>query len=282
MSGVAKGSWDDWSDRVNPAVVKDVRQGLRTRIFWACFGVVLFACLCVSVRVWLAHRDRPGAATGAEALAAYLGFICLVQFFLLPLGLYLSLLRERKNDGFSLLTLTGLGARRLMHGKFTAHLLQGALYACAAVPFLLFSYYLNGVDALRLFATLAFGGAWCALMLGAAMFCGGMSHGPTPDKAVDALTLFLLLGALFVGGPIGYAVTFGLSDFVARHPASALFGIGTFSLLFCGLGMLALELSVDFVARLNERDARPGKYIPVALVLASSALLFVVWLVVRL
>ena len=32
--------WERWGDRLNPLVVKEVRQGLRTRIFWACFGLM--------------------------------------------------------------------------------------------------------------------------------------------------------------------------------------------------------------------------------------------------
>ena len=32
---------DDWSDAVNPAVVKNLRQGLRTRSFWFSFTAVL-------------------------------------------------------------------------------------------------------------------------------------------------------------------------------------------------------------------------------------------------
>ena len=44
-------------DRLNPLVVKEVRQGLRSRVFWVSFGLMLLACFILSLVAYAATRD---------------------------------------------------------------------------------------------------------------------------------------------------------------------------------------------------------------------------------
>ncbi|MBX5480796.1 MAG: hypothetical protein IRZ16_02940 [Myxococcaceae bacterium] len=272
---------DAWSDLVNPAVVKDIRQGLRTRSFWASFALTLLASLAISVGVWLEIRDENARMNGGQAIVAYLLCVSAVQFLIVPFTGYLSLLRERNDAGWELLTLTGLGARRLLHGKLLAYCLQSALYASAAVPFLLFCYYLNGVDVLQIAAAIVLGSAWTVLLLAGAMFAGAMSFGGKIDRAVDALTTFLVLGGLAIGAPMGFGVMYGIGLVLAKHPPSFPVGLGAWTWGIVGFGMLALELAVDFLARHNERDARGSKYVPALCCIGSSVAAFIVWIVWR-
>ena len=70
----------------------------------------------------------------------------MVHFFIIPYSAYRSLAREREDETWVLLILTGLGPRRILRGKVASFLVQAGLYASAVGPFLLFSYYLNGID----------------------------------------------------------------------------------------------------------------------------------------
>lgn len=274
-------TWFDlWSDRVNPAVVKDVRQGLRTRGFWISFGLILLACLAISIGAYLMLRDND-LTDGRAVLIAYLLGISTVQFFILPFSAYQSMLRERNDASWALLTLTGLGARRILHGKLLAFMLQATLYASAAVPFLLFCYYLNGVDVLTLVAILVLGTAWSMFLLTTSLFTAAMAFGGAQDRSVDALTGFLTIAGLLVGAPMGFGMVFGISKLLAGDPGSFLPGLAAWTWGIVGCGLLALELGVDFVSRNNERDARGGKYIGPVLTLCTSVAGFVVWLVIR-
>lgn len=272
---------DAWSDLVNPAVVKDLRQGLRTKMFWVSFVLVLLVSLAISVTVFLMLKDDEASVSGDQAIVAYLLCIATVQFFIVPFSAFLSLLRERNDQAWTLLTLTGLGARRILHGKLLAFCLQSALYASAAVPFLLFCYYLNGVDVLTIAAAIVLGSAWNVLLLACGLFTAAMAFGGKTDRAVDALTSFLALGGLAIGAPMGFGVMYGIGQFLAKHPASFIVGLGAWSWGIVGFGMLALELGVDFLSRNNERDARGGKYIPALMCIGSAVAGFIVWVVWR-
>lgn len=272
---------DDWSDAVNPAVVKNLRQGLRTRSFWFSFTAVLLVNLAISTGVWLQVRDETGSIDGHSALIGFLLVITAVQFFMLPFSAYLSLLRERNDDGWALLVLTGLGARRLMHGKLLAYLLQAALYASAAVPFLLFCYYLNGVDVLMLIAAVVFGSAWTMLLVACGLFVAAMSFGGKRDRTVDAITTFLVLGGLGVGAPMGFGVMYGIALVVSKHPPSFVPGVLAWTWGIVGFGMLALELAVDFVTRMREKDSGGRKYLPALTCLGSAVAGFIAWIWMR-
>ncbi|HLM47157.1 MAG TPA: ABC transporter permease, partial [Myxococcaceae bacterium] len=133
-------------DRLNPLVVKEVRQGLRSRVFWASFGLMLLACLIISMVAYANVRDSGLSTHGQGFFLAF--FVCLgvVHFFIIPYSAYRSLAREREDETWVLLILTGLGPRRILRGKVASFLVQAGLYASAVGPFLLFSYYLNGID----------------------------------------------------------------------------------------------------------------------------------------
>lgn len=134
-----------WGDRLNPLVVKELRQGLRTRVFWVCFGLMLLACLAVALVAYVDTREGAYARRGQGYFFSF--FVCLgvAHFFVIPYSAYRSLAREREDETWVLLVLTGLGPRRILRGKVASFLVQAALYASAAGPFLLFSYFLNGI-----------------------------------------------------------------------------------------------------------------------------------------
>lgn len=270
-----------WSDHLNPAVVKDIRQGLRRKGFWISFSLILLVCFGIALGIYLYIRDDAGRLDGGTALGFFLLCITAVQFFILPFSSFLSLLRERNDSAWALLTLTGLGARRILHGKLLAFCLQSALYASAAVPFLLFCYYLNGVDVLTLLASMVLGSAWTVLLLSCSLFTGAMAFGGKTDRAVDTLTTFLTLGGLLIGAPMGYGIVFGISQLLAKEPSSYVMGLLAWTWGIVGFGLMATELAVDFLSRNNERDSRGGKYIPALCMIGSSILAFIIWLVWR-
>ncbi|HSP77147.1 MAG TPA: ABC transporter permease, partial [Myxococcaceae bacterium] len=147
-------------DGLNPLVVKEVRQGLRTRVFWGSFGLMLLGCLVVSVGAYATVRERGFAEHGDDFFLAF--YVCLgvVHFFIIPYNAYRSLAREREDETWVLLVLTGLGPRRILRGKVASYLVQAGLYASAITPFLLFSYYLNGIELPTILLVLVLGAAW--------------------------------------------------------------------------------------------------------------------------
>lgn len=140
---------DDWmsrlADRVNPLVIREIRQGLRTRVFWTSFGLMLASCLVTALIAYGVHEKAPLAAHGQQFFTAFFMILGLVHFLILPFNAFRSLMKEREEETWVLLSLTGLGPRRILLGKALSTLIQGVLYASAILPFIVYSYFLNGI-----------------------------------------------------------------------------------------------------------------------------------------
>ncbi len=265
---------DSWgealSDRVSPIVVKELRQGLRSRTFAVFFGLMLVTCLLISLGFLAAAQ--PGEAKGPMAFSAYFAALALVQFFVIPYSAYRSMAREREEETWVLLTLTGLGARRILLGKLGSAVLQGALYSSGAAPFLLFSYYLNGVDLPTILVALVAAVAYQVFLVSVAISVATLAE----TKATRAVLHFALLGGLLVATTTGVGVSVSLAE-----EARSLWATGGFWLIvsasvfgFASTGVLLFQLAAARLSLSTEEYAR-GPRLAMAAQLAGLALFFV-------
>jgi hypothetical protein len=208
-------TWDRWaetvSERLNPIIVKEVRQGLRTRSFWVFFSLQLFICLIIALIAFAVTGD----SVGSEGVGFFIAFfLCLavVQFFVLPYSAYRSMAREREEETWVLLTLTGIGPRRVLRGKLGSYAVQGLLYASAAGPFVLFSYYLNGIDLPTVVVALALGFAWHLFLISLAVSMATLAE----SRIVRGLLHFVLIFGLLQGLIMGLTSAFGLVEATRR------------------------------------------------------------------
>lgn len=187
------------TERLNPIIVKEVRQGLRTKIFWIAFGLMLLSCFVISVVAYGTSLDARVSRPGQAFFFAY--FLCLsvVHFFVIPYSAYRSLAREREEETWVLLSLTGIGARRIIRGKVGSFLAQALLYGSAVLPFLLFSYYLNGIDLPTILIVTLLGGTYTVFLT-----CVAVSAASIADsRLMRGLVHFGVLGALLFGAGVG-------------------------------------------------------------------------------
>lgn len=189
--------WERLGDRLNPLVVKEVRQGVRSRVFWVSFGLMLLACFILSMVAYATSRDSGLSTQGQGFFFAF--FVCLgvVHFFIIPYSAYRSLAREREDETWVLLLLTGLGPRRILRGKVLSFLVQAGLYASAVGPFLLFSYYLNGIDLPTILLVLGLGASWLVFLTVVAV-CAATLADARMGRALVHLVLLGLLGLSLV------------------------------------------------------------------------------------
>jgi len=158
-----------WSERlqerVGPIVVKEVRQGLRAKVFAIFFSVLLTACLLAALVAVAEVSDRTGdSSLGKGFLAAYLVGLAGVTCFVIPFTAFRSMLREQEEETWVLLLLTGLGGRHIVRGKWVSAMSQAMLFASAAAPFVVFTYYLNGIDIPQIVTALALLTVWSCLL----------------------------------------------------------------------------------------------------------------------
>ncbi len=239
------------ADRVNPIVVKEIRQGLRTRVFWIFFGLMLFACVVISL-IAFAAADRVGAE-GRSYFFAYCLCLGMVQFFVIPYSAYRSMSREREEETWVLLTLTGIGPHRILRGKMGSFMLQGLIYASAAAPFLLFSYYLNGIDLPTILVTVAAGATYQLFLTSVAVSIATLAE----SKIIRSLLHFVVLAFLLWGLITGLTTTLGAiealrnvwTDDAALVVALAIiFGMLTWGVLLYEAAAARMALSTESYA----------------------------------
>ncbi|MEM9828071.1 MAG: hypothetical protein AAF958_15880 [Planctomycetota bacterium] len=138
-----------FADRLNPILVKECRQALKSRGFLIAFFLLLFATIVWSVMgiVWSAP-DVYYLPSGTTLLAGYYFLMAIPILGLVPLGAARSLAGELEGDTFELLSITKLSSTQIVRGKFGSAVLQMMLYFAAVVPSLAFSYLLRGVSLL--------------------------------------------------------------------------------------------------------------------------------------
>lgn len=259
------------ADRVNPIVVKELRQGLRTRVFWIFFTLMLLACLVISL-IAFAAADGVGK-DGRYYFIAYYICLSLVQFFVIPYSAYRSMSREREEETWVLLTLTGLGPHRILRGKMGSFMLQGLIYASAAAPFLLFSYYLNGIDLPTIVIALIAGATYQLFLTSVAVSAATLAEA----RIVRALLHFLVLGFLAWGLIAGLTSIFGLVESVRNLWSDSAARVATCATMFGMLtwGVLLYESAAARMALATESYAKGPRI--AFMVQIAGALAFFVW-----
>ena len=134
-------------DRLNPILVKETRQALKSRQFMLTFGLLL---LCGWIWSILGVAViGPDIHYGAKGPTMFIGYFCILAFPLLvivPFGAFRSLTTEQEDRTYELLSITSLRPRQIVSGKLGSAFLQMAIYLSAISPCLGFTYMLRGID----------------------------------------------------------------------------------------------------------------------------------------
>jgi hypothetical protein len=148
-------SWDRFdallgksSEWLNPILVKETRQALKSRQFAVTFTLVL-ACAWVWSMMGVGIIG-PGIRYGTEGGQMFAGYYVILSFAVLvivPFGAFRSLAGEREDGTYELLSVTTLRPRQVVSGKLGSATLQMIVYFSAVAPCLGFTYMLRGVDA---------------------------------------------------------------------------------------------------------------------------------------
>lgn len=134
-------------DRLNPILVKEIRQALKSRQFTATLSLVLLCCCGWSFLgvAWIG----PAAALVPSGPSMFYGYYLILAVPLLvvvPYGAFRSLADERQERTHELVSITTLTPRQIVGGKLASAGLQMILFLPAVAPCLAFTYLLRGID----------------------------------------------------------------------------------------------------------------------------------------
>jgi hypothetical protein len=195
MSEAVKSTRFAWLRSIEPnaVLVKDLRQAARN---WSVTGAVLLmmAIFFIVSLAFLLGDEMAGRGNylGAQLFAAIAGVMMAVTFFFLPIYVGIRSMAEHSSASADLLYITTMSPSRIIAGKFLSGAVLVGIFYTAALPFMVFSYLLRGIDLPSIFLAVGFLYALNCLLLLAAMLLASMGiH-----------FIFKILIALFVGVPL--------------------------------------------------------------------------------
>ncbi|MEX0818293.1 MAG: hypothetical protein WD070_01835 [Pirellulaceae bacterium] len=134
-------------ERLNPILVKEGRQALKSKQF-----VITFTLLLLAGWVWSmlgVALLSPGvyyAPGGRFMLSGYFIILAIPVLIIVPFSAFRSLAAEREDGTFELLSITALSSRQIVTGKLGSAVLQMLVYYSALAPCIAFTYLLRGID----------------------------------------------------------------------------------------------------------------------------------------
>ncbi len=157
----------DFPSWLPPMLVKELRQGLRTRGFVGAF--IVFQSIMAIMMIFVVSDASASANAAARAnngarIESIFWAIMAVQLLIVtPARALGSLQMEIESRTLDLLVLTRLNAWRIVAGKWTSLLAQSVLLLIAMLPYGIVRYFGGSVDLVR------DAGACCSLLVGCAV-----------------------------------------------------------------------------------------------------------------
>lgn len=236
----------DW---LNPILVKETRQALKSFQFTITFVLVLAACWVITIGgLAILGPAAAFSASGGTLLAWYYAVLAFPLIVVVPYSAFRSLASEREDNTYDLLSITALKPRQIISGKLGSAIVQMAVYFSAITPCLAFTYLLRGVDVATIFVlmTYTFFGSLGLSMVGILLATLSEQRFAQVFVSVAFVALLLLMLYFGIAGALmvieySYAM-FGGSEFWIVTWALVSAYVTTFALMyFAAAGMITFH-----------------------------------------
>jgi hypothetical protein len=190
------------TDRLNPILVKEVRQSLRGRYFRISFWITLSLATVVGLGVLLVrssmNEDLASMVHGPTFFVAMFACLAIATQVLVPFSAFLSMGGEWDENTYDLLVLSNLRPRQIVFGKVQSATVQALLFYSSFGPFLVFAFLLRGLDLFAIFVGLAISLAISVLLSCLAVAMSSFSQARFARLALMVLLAVILVQATFV------------------------------------------------------------------------------------
>jgi hypothetical protein len=248
----------DWQNiELNPVLVKELRQAVRSRVLTSAVMTLLVAMFLAAAAFLVRHGFIPDqdAELGLPVFRAFLGILTTASAFFLPLFICLRLAAERREGGLDLMFITAMKPGEIVMGKLLCGGCLCLLFLCVCMPFMAFTNLLRGLDLPTVLFVLVclYSVVWLELQVGIVIAC---------VPAVAAVKMFVLfIYALLLGlGAYGLFVFFSMlvGSGVASTMGSVHFWVGfaVFLAIIGGVIRVFYKMSVSLIIN----DTRPRGY----------------------
>lgn len=206
-------------DRLNPILVKETRQALKSRQFTLWFVLLLAACWITTIgAVAIIGPSIYYISSGGYLLQAYYAVLALPLLVVAPFSAYRSLAAEHEENTRDLLEVSSLTPRQVVNGKLGSAALQVLVFGSAFAPAIAFTYLLRGVDAVAIGLVLIY-----AVLASFALSAVGLVLALlTKERYAQVVISVVWAGALFAA----YIGLLNAVSRVLRQDASDLYSVG--------------------------------------------------------
>jgi len=256
---------NDFSDKLNPMLVKELRQGLRGISFVTLFiAVQAFLCFILLITTAVASQENTGHLISRIIFFFFSMAVLVIQ----PLRGISALSTEIKADTIDLLCLTRLSAWRITFGKWISIVSQSALIFTAIAPYLILRYFFGDMqmfpEILLLMSTFFLSATFTAVTVG----FSGM-------KSVIIRVLLPIFAALWIFGAIWAAYFGGRYNFqeilqmVTLTDARSTFTFLGFLTGCTYAGWFCLDLGTTVIAPMAENRTTLRRLISLTLIILT-------------
>ena len=233
------------ADRLNPIVVKELRQGLKSRAFTGSFTGLQALMVFSMIMYVLMLREASGDIAFADGLFWFLLGLLLV--LVLPFRAFQALHDEQKNQTLEMVFLTRMTSWDIAFGKWLALVVQLGLMVTAVLPYLVLRYFLGTINVFEDLLTLGLL-VWVAMLLIAA----GVGFSGWKSKLLRGLLIAGAVFSLYMLPMMLYGVTRSMGARLYSQPAAWAIGlVSTFLLM-----LFLVEYGASTIAPPAENHAR--------------------------
>jgi len=258
---IAASSQADFKDWLSPMLVKELRQGLRSRVFVSAFYLCQALMILTTVLQMISASIPNNVGDMAGFMNAIFWFMIGVPLlFVMPLRGFGALHAEIKAGTLELVFLTRLSAWKIAAGKWLALVVQTLLLICSVLPYVVLRYFVGGVDLIDDLQKVAF------LLTGSALLTAAtIALSPYESKLVRALFIFgMIFAAQFIAGIFFTWLAVGQLNPTGTAPWAGYLAGAVFAIAFIAL---ALELAASKIAPPAENHALIKRLIGLAVLL---------------
>ena len=260
------------SDRLSPILVKELRQGLRSRVFEGSFLLLQVMMVFVLVIALLAKSQRESEVAEVFGQAIFWLIVGFPLMLIMPMRGCNALRSEMDARSLELIFLTHLSAWRIVVGKWAALFCQTCLFVCAVLPYAVLRYYLSSIEIQQDLIVLG----W--LLLASAIFTA-LTVCTSAFNSKIARGMIFLFPLLLIFGPLGIGTFATLYSFFYGHsssvsptfgPSSGMLYFGLGSLFYGGLTIAYfLEIGAERISPISENHACRKRVIGILVLLSG-------------
>jgi len=254
----------DFSDRISPMLVKELRQGMRAKTF-----IVVFLALQMFLAVMLfsAGASSTSDQVGSVISSIIFTFFSIAVLIIQPLRGTSALASEVKGNTIDMMVLTRLSAWRIVFGKWVAIVSQSALLLTTIIPYLILRYFFGGmnlvVEMTALFLIFLTSMALTGVTVGLSGCTSIIIRSLLPIIGLLMLTYTLLVASI-MGGIRGSG---GPMVFLSLDSTESRIGVAAYIASIVYLGYTFLSMGASLIAPSAENHAFPRRLVAILILI---------------